>query len=67
MSAEPACPDENLLAAYVCGKASPVEIAAVEVHLDACSRCLDLVGREAVGLGLVAGGVGLSEDLHRKA
>jgi hypothetical protein len=37
------CPQPSIIAQLVDGRLSPVEIAAIEAHLDGCSRCADLV------------------------
>ena len=43
----PACPDENLLAAFASGALPSVKVLEVEAHLDGCAECRELVAAVA--------------------
>ncbi|NOJ80590.1 protein kinase domain-containing protein [Myxococcus xanthus] len=47
-----ACPDENLLAAFVSGSAPVGKVAVVEAHLDSCADCRALVAAVAASSSL---------------
>jgi hypothetical protein len=50
------CPDANLLAGFLEGRLEARERTGVDAHLNACSVCLELVGRlRAAGIKPVAG------------
>ncbi|WP_426756168.1 protein kinase domain-containing protein [Myxococcus sp. Y35] len=46
-SAPPACPDENLLAAFASGALPAVKVPGMEAHLDGCAECRALVAAVA--------------------
>ncbi|AKQ70036.1 Serine/threonine kinase PKN8 [Myxococcus hansupus] len=46
-SSLPACPDENLLAAFASGALPSAKVLEVEAHLDGCAECRELVAAVA--------------------
>ncbi len=46
-SSLPACPDENLLAAFASGALPSAKVSEVEAHLDGCAECRELVAAVA--------------------